>query len=396
MSQQESGRTSRRRMLEATSGAVLGLAALNRAAEAAETPVATKGRIKQSIVHWCFADHWDVARDDQGRQGARLRQHRAHRAEVLPPAQGGRPRVRHRDDRHGPGPAVRQGVQQPQAPRSGHQGHARRHRRLLGVRVQERDLLHGDERRHPRRRRRVELRRGVQAGHRPRREEGRDALPGDAQHARHLAPDEGAPGLPGGPHRVLRRHHQARRLAAPEAALRHLPRPDHGRRRHPPDPPAQGRHRPRPHGGQPRPRRARRPPGDRLQADHGGAGGGRIQGLRGPGVHPHARPAGRAQAGRRRSATSENFGVRRLDAALPGRSRHAADRSGVQPPHSKGPVRSSRAPARIETMQRGNDMRIDPRTPRILPWAGLLLALAVSPLRRRRGASPPRSSARSG
>jgi len=47
-------------LLEATSGAVLGLAALNRAVEAAETPAAAKGRIKQSIVHWCFADHWDV------------------------------------------------------------------------------------------------------------------------------------------------------------------------------------------------------------------------------------------------------------------------------------------------------------------------------------------------
>lgn len=61
MSQQESGRTSRRRMLEATSGAVVGLAAMNRTVEAAETPAAAKGRIKQSIVHWCFADHWDVA-----------------------------------------------------------------------------------------------------------------------------------------------------------------------------------------------------------------------------------------------------------------------------------------------------------------------------------------------
>jgi hydroxypyruvate isomerase len=56
-------------MLEATSGAVLGLAALNRAAGAAETPVATKGRIRQSIVHWCFADHWDVPRMIQVAKG---------------------------------------------------------------------------------------------------------------------------------------------------------------------------------------------------------------------------------------------------------------------------------------------------------------------------------------
>ncbi len=55
------------------------------------------------------------------------------------------------------------------------------------------------------------------------------------------APDEGPPRLPGGPHRVLRRHHQAGRLAAPEAAVRHLPRPDHGRRRDPPAPRAPGR-----------------------------------------------------------------------------------------------------------------------------------------------------------
>ena len=60
MSEKESGRTSRRRMLGATSGAVLGLAALDRAVEAGEGPVARKGRIKQSIVHWCFADYWDV------------------------------------------------------------------------------------------------------------------------------------------------------------------------------------------------------------------------------------------------------------------------------------------------------------------------------------------------
>ena len=79
-----------------------------------------------------------------------------------------------------------------------------------------------------------ELRRGVQADPRPRREEGGDALPGDAQHPRRLAPDEGAPRLPGQPHRVLHRHHQAGRLAEPEAAVRHLPRPDHGRRRDPP------------------------------------------------------------------------------------------------------------------------------------------------------------------
>ena len=51
-------------------------------------------------------------------------------------------------------------------------------------------------------------------------------------------PDEGPPRLPGRPHRLLHRHHQAGRLAAAEAAVRHVPRADHGRRRHPPHPPA--------------------------------------------------------------------------------------------------------------------------------------------------------------
>ena len=51
--------------------------------------------------------------------------------------------------------------------------------------------------------------------------------------------DERTPRLPGGPHRLLHRHHQAGRLAEHEAALRHLPRADHGRRRHQPDSPAQ-------------------------------------------------------------------------------------------------------------------------------------------------------------
>lgn len=58
------GRTSRRRLLQGASGAaVLGVAAPGRTALAearAEGPIITKGRIRQSIVHWCFAPHWDV------------------------------------------------------------------------------------------------------------------------------------------------------------------------------------------------------------------------------------------------------------------------------------------------------------------------------------------------
>ncbi len=57
------------------------------------------------------------------------------------------------------------------------------------------------------------------------------------------APHEGPSRLPGRPHRLLHRHHQASRFAQPETALRHLSRPDHGRRRHHPDSPVQGLYR---------------------------------------------------------------------------------------------------------------------------------------------------------
>jgi hydroxypyruvate isomerase len=61
-------RSSRRRLLEGA--AVLGLASLGGVARAAANEPSqasdsdrrriTKGRIKQSIVHWCFEKHWDV------------------------------------------------------------------------------------------------------------------------------------------------------------------------------------------------------------------------------------------------------------------------------------------------------------------------------------------------
>ena len=50
-------------MLETTAGAaVLGMTALDRAAQEspAEESPAHNGRIKQSIVHWCFEKYWDV------------------------------------------------------------------------------------------------------------------------------------------------------------------------------------------------------------------------------------------------------------------------------------------------------------------------------------------------
>ena len=63
-----SDRLSRRHLLQSTAGAaVAGAAAwtsrVARAAEQAPPPaLATKGRIQQSIVHWCFAPHWHIDR----------------------------------------------------------------------------------------------------------------------------------------------------------------------------------------------------------------------------------------------------------------------------------------------------------------------------------------------
>lgn len=60
-SHSSTGPVSRRGLLK---GAALGAAALAAPVLASEKSssgkVVTKGRIKQSIVHWCFAEHWDV------------------------------------------------------------------------------------------------------------------------------------------------------------------------------------------------------------------------------------------------------------------------------------------------------------------------------------------------
>jgi hydroxypyruvate isomerase len=56
------GRSNRRRILEGTAGAaLLGMAGFARAAEERQTGKrVTNGRIKQSLVHWCFAKYWEV------------------------------------------------------------------------------------------------------------------------------------------------------------------------------------------------------------------------------------------------------------------------------------------------------------------------------------------------
>jgi hydroxypyruvate isomerase len=49
----------------ASSAALAGAAGLASLAEAAPAKAVTNGRIKQSIVHWCFESHWDVPRTVQ-------------------------------------------------------------------------------------------------------------------------------------------------------------------------------------------------------------------------------------------------------------------------------------------------------------------------------------------
>src|SRR5690349_337794 len=60
----EPGPVGRREMLRVTAGALLGAAAMAELSRAdpEDDPgkVIKNGRIRQSIVHWCFAPHWDV------------------------------------------------------------------------------------------------------------------------------------------------------------------------------------------------------------------------------------------------------------------------------------------------------------------------------------------------
>ena len=103
-----------------------------------------------------------------------------------------------------------------------------------------------------------ELRRGAEPRSRRRRGARRD-------HLHRAAQQQGRPqGLPGRPHRLRRRDRQGGRLAAGQAALRHLPHADHGRRRDPHDPRQPRLLRALPHRRRPRPPRARRHAGAEL------------------------------------------------------------------------------------------------------------------------------------
>lgn len=56
-------RVSRRRLLQSVAGTAAGMTIAGSAVEAGQgnnEKVATKGRIKQSLVHWCYKDYWNV------------------------------------------------------------------------------------------------------------------------------------------------------------------------------------------------------------------------------------------------------------------------------------------------------------------------------------------------
>ena len=50
----------RRQLLQVASGAAAGAWALAAAGPVRAEKAVTKGRVKQSIVQWCFADYWNL------------------------------------------------------------------------------------------------------------------------------------------------------------------------------------------------------------------------------------------------------------------------------------------------------------------------------------------------
>ena len=197
------------------------LAGVSPHAVAADDKAVTKGRIKQSIVFWCFngfGDKWDIDTTCQIAKELGCVSVELMAPELWAPLK-----------KNGltcaiapngmPGMPVPQGLQQPEVPRRSHRPHEEDDRRLRRRRRAERDRLQRlqvarlrgpQERRDPPRRRGRQLRQGLQADHRLRREEGRDDLHGAPQHARQVAPDEGPSRLPGRRPRLDGRRSSAR------------------------------------------------------------------------------------------------------------------------------------------------------------------------------------------
>ncbi|CAA9302289.1 MAG: Hydroxypyruvate isomerase, partial [uncultured Gemmatimonadaceae bacterium] len=165
------------------------------------------------------------------------------------------------------------------APRVRAHDPARRRRRGAAA-----DLLLGQPRGARRRGGDRELRARPRGAHAARRAPRRDARDGAPQL-------EGGPRrLPGRPHHVGRGTRAAGGVAAVQAAVRHLPHADHGRRRDPHHPRPPRRDRPLPHGGRARPPRDRRRAGAPVPGDHARDRRDRVPRVRRAGVRPDARP----------------------------------------------------------------------------------------------------------
>ncbi len=103
---------SRRSLLQKSAGtaALLGLPAIASAVHAAPEPSdgKLKGRIKQSIVHWCFAEHWNIEETAKIAKESRLPEHRIGFARQLADFKEIRPDLRDRLHRHAARSALRQ------------------------------------------------------------------------------------------------------------------------------------------------------------------------------------------------------------------------------------------------------------------------------------------------
>ncbi len=120
-------RSSRRGMLKQTAVAGAAVAALGIEAPAKEQPSAERavknGRIKQSIVYWCFEKYWECTRRSKVAKQLGCVSIELMAPKFFPLLKQAGLNVRDRHHRHGPRPAVRQGVQQPQVPGTRAQGH---------------------------------------------------------------------------------------------------------------------------------------------------------------------------------------------------------------------------------------------------------------------------------
>ena len=178
--------------------------------------------VHRLLVLQCGRREVERREDLPGCQGTEVQVGRDRRSGRLGHPEEAWAGLRHRSQRHARRP-VHEGLQQPEISRRGDRANEEKHRCLRRGRLSQRDRLHRlqvarrrrsqERRNHPRGRCR-QLRQGVEGDRRLRREEEGQPLPRAPEHARWLAPHEGASGLPGRRPGLPGRHHPPRRLAA--------------------------------------------------------------------------------------------------------------------------------------------------------------------------------------